>query len=32
MQGFDLEQIPFLWLLEAGGLMLIIVQALRNTK
>jgi hypothetical protein len=31
MQGFDLEQIPFLWLLEAGGLMLIIVQALRNT-
>jgi hypothetical protein len=31
MQGFDLERIPFLWLLEAGGLMLIIVQALRNT-
>jgi len=31
MQGFDLEQIPFLWLLEASGLMLIIVQALRNT-
>lgn len=28
--GFDLERIPFLWLLEAGGLTLIIVQALRN--
>jgi hypothetical protein len=28
MLGFDLEQIPFLWLLEAGGLLLIIVQAL----
>ena len=26
--GFDLEHIPFLWLLEAGGLLLIIVQAL----
>jgi len=26
--GFDLEQIPYLWLLEAGGLLLIIVQAL----
>jgi hypothetical protein len=26
--GFDLSQIPFLWLLEAGGLLLIMVQAL----
>jgi hypothetical protein len=32
MLGFDLERIPFLWLLEAGGLLLIIVQALRNPK
>jgi hypothetical protein len=32
MLGFDLERIPFLWLLEAGGLLLIIVQALRNMK
>ena len=31
MLGFDLEQIPFLWLLEAGGLMLLIVQALRSS-
>jgi hypothetical protein len=30
MLGFDLERIPFLWLLEAGGLLLIIVQALRK--
>lgn len=30
MLGFDLEHIPFLWLLEAGGLMLIAVQALLN--
>ena len=28
MLGFDFERIPFLWLLEAGGLLLIIVQAL----
>jgi hypothetical protein len=32
MLGFDLERIPFLWLLEAGGLLLIIAQALRNIK
>ena len=32
MMGFDLERIPFLWLLEAGGLVLIIVQALRVSK
>lgn len=32
MLGFDLERIPFLWLLEAGGLLLIMVQALRNSK
>jgi len=28
MLGFDFERIPFLWLLEAGGLLLIITQAL----
>jgi hypothetical protein len=33
MLGFDLEQRnPFLWLLEAGGLLLIIVGALRKIK
>ena len=32
MQGFNMEHIPFLWPLEAGGLVLIIVQALRKTK
>jgi hypothetical protein len=32
MLGFDLERIPFLWLLEAGGLLLVIVQALRAAK
>ena len=32
MLGFDFERIPFLWLLEAGGLLLIIVQALREPK
>jgi hypothetical protein len=32
MLGFDLERIPFLWLLEAGGLLLILVQALRKPK
>lgn len=26
--GFDLERIPFLWLLEAGGLLLIITESL----
>lgn len=30
MLGVNLERIPFLWLLEAGGLMLIIFQALRK--
>ena len=29
MLGFDLERIPFFWLLEAGGLLLIMIQALR---
>ena len=32
MLGFDFERIPFLWLLETGGLLLIIVQALLNPK
>jgi hypothetical protein len=32
MLGFDFERIPFLWLLEAGGLLLIIVQAFREPK
>jgi len=32
MFGLDLEKIPFLWLLEAGGLLLIMVQALCNPK
>ena len=32
MLGFDWETIPFLWLLEAGGLLLIMVQALRKNK
>jgi len=32
MLGVDFERIPFLWLLEAGGLLLIIVQALREPK
>ncbi|HXW13857.1 MAG TPA: hypothetical protein VEN79_05045 [Terriglobia bacterium] len=31
MLGFELERIPFFWLLEAGGLALIIVQALRRS-
>jgi hypothetical protein len=30
MLGFDLERIPFFWLLEAGGLLLIMIQALRT--
>jgi len=30
MLGLDLKQIPFLWLLEAGGLLLIMIQALRT--
>jgi hypothetical protein len=30
MLGFDLEHVPFLWLLEASGLLLIIAQALRG--
>jgi hypothetical protein len=30
MLGFDLERVPFLWLLEASGLLLIMVQALRT--
>ncbi len=30
--GVDLERIPFLWLLEAGGLLLISAQALRQPK
>jgi hypothetical protein len=29
MLGMDLDRVPFLWLLEAGGLLLVIVQALR---
>lgn len=29
MLGFNFERIPFLWLLEAGGLALIIIQALQ---
>jgi len=32
MLGIHLERIPFLWLLEAGGLLLIIVQGLCKTK
>ena len=32
MLGFDLTQIPFLWLLEAGGLMLIIIQSCLATS
>jgi hypothetical protein len=32
MLGFHLDHVPFLWLLEAGGLMLVIVQALRAAK
>jgi len=32
MVGLDFERIPFLWLLEAGGLLLIIVQAVRKPK
>jgi len=32
MLGFDLERIPYLWLLEAGGLLLIMVQALRKNR
>jgi hypothetical protein len=30
MLGVSLKQIAFLWLLEAGGLLLIMVQALRT--
>ena len=30
MLGVDLERIPFLWLLEACGLLLIIIQSLRK--
>lgn len=32
MLGFDLERIPYLWLLEAGGLMFIMIQALHMPK
>jgi hypothetical protein len=32
MLGYDWETIPFLWLLEAGGLLLIMVQSLRAAK
>jgi hypothetical protein len=32
MLGYDWDTIPFLWLLEAGGLLLIIAQAFRNPK
>ena len=32
MLGLDFERIPFLWLLEGGGLLLIIVQALRKPE
>ncbi len=32
MLGFDFERIHFLWLLEAGGLLLIMIQALRAAK
>lgn len=30
MLGFELERIPFLWLLEAGGLLLVIIQSLHH--
>jgi hypothetical protein len=30
MLGFNLDHVPLLWLLEAVGLLLIIIQALRN--
>ena len=32
MLGYDWEEIPFLWLLEAGGVLLILAQALNQPK